>query len=213
MNRIAAADLGARLKAGDEDVLEELLRMHGPPVLALLRRRLAGRLTETDFEDVLATALFRLWTHRERFDAEKASLRVWFFRIAENVARDVLKHGWHKARQLERPISSDVLDSVEQALAAGGAEPDARLEQDARRPSAAAGVLSVTAELLHELLGLLPEIQRRIVLADARSRDGTAASHDLALELGIPAATIRVYRRRALQRLRLEFQRRGVTGS
>ena len=94
-------DLGARLRAGDDDVLEMILKTHGPPIVALLRQRFSGPLTATDLEDVLAAALFRMWQHRLRFDPERASLRVWFFRIAENVARDVFKHGWHKARQLE----------------------------------------------------------------------------------------------------------------
>ena len=55
-------------------------------------------------------------------------------------------------------------------------------------------------------LALLPEKQRRIVLADAESRDGLVASHDLAKELGIPQSTVRVYRRRALERLRREIE-------
>lgn len=99
-----APDLGARLRAGDEDVLADILHAHGPPITALLKVRLSWQLTTVDLEDVLATALFRLWQHRERFDASKASLRVWLFRIAENIARDVFKHGWHKARQLERIV-------------------------------------------------------------------------------------------------------------
>ena len=67
----------------------------------------------------------------------------------------------------------------------------------------------IPSEQLRELLALLPENQRRIVLADADSRDGVVASHDLAKELGIPPSTVRVYRRRALERLRREIQQRG----
>lgn len=202
MNRSEADDLGARLQAGDESVLEELLRAHGPPVLALLRRRVNGTLTEADFEDVLAAALFRLWTHRQRFDAAKASLRAWFFRIAENVARDVLKHGWQKARQLERTIDFELVETAESRESTSSTD-------DGSRATESTSVLHLTNELLHELLALLPDLQRRIVLADAQSREGTAASQQLAAELGIPASTVRVYRQRALQRLRLEFQRRG----
>lgn len=197
----APPDLGARLKAGDEDVLEIILRTHGPPILALLRQRFIGPLTATDFEDVLAAALFRIWQHRARFDPSQASLRVWFFRIAENIARDVLKHGWHKARQLELSTESQLLAEV----------------VDRRRPNGKSGfdpndgelpTLRVPLELLRELLSQLPENQRRIVLADADSRDGVVASHDLANELGIPPSTVRVYRRRALERLRREIEER-----
>ncbi|MEK6260893.1 MAG: sigma-70 family RNA polymerase sigma factor [Planctomycetota bacterium] len=192
-------DLGARLRAGDEDVLEVILRTHGPPILTLLGQRFVGPLTATDFEDVLAAALFRIWQHRARFDSTRSSLRVWFFRIAENIARDVLRHGWHKARQLE--MSTEPMRLAEVV--------------DRRRPNGESGVgvddghsptLRVPPAQLRELLALLPENQRRIVLADAESRDGVVASHDLAKELGIPQSTVRVYRRRALERLRREIE-------
>lgn len=199
--RNSLPNLGTRLRAGDEDVLEVILRTHGPPILALLRQRFIGPLTATDFEDVLAAALFRIWQHRARFDPTQASLRVWFFRIAENLARDVLKHGWHKARQLELSTEPLLLaEAVDRRRPNGESDVDVL---DVELP-----VLRVPPELLRELLALLPENQRRIVLADADSRDGVVASHDLASELGIPPSTVRVYRRRALERLRREIEQR-----
>ncbi len=199
----SSPDLGTRLRAGDEDVLEVILRTHGPPILTLLRQRFVGPLTSTDLEDVLAAALFRMWQHRARFDPTLASLRVWFFRIAENMARDVLKHGWHKARQLElstEPIQ--LAEVIDRRLLQG--ESDVCGEDDP------AWAQRIPSEQLRELLALLPENQRRIVLADADSRDGVVASHDLAKELGIPPSTVRVYRRRALERLRREIEERGI---
>lgn len=196
----SSPDLGARLRAGEEAVLEVILRTHGPPILALLKQRFAGRLTATDFEDVLAAALFRMWQHRARFDPTLASLRVWFFRIAENLARDVLKHGWHKARQLETSTAPQLLAEAVDRRPNGESNSAA---DDGELPT-----LRVPSELLRELLALLPENQRRIVLADADSRDGVVASHDLASELGIPPGTVRVYRRRALERLRREIEER-----
>lgn len=203
MNSRLSTDLGERLLAGDESVLDAILHMHGPPVLALLRQRYGGPLTATDFEDVLATALFRVWQHRARFDPQKASLRVWLFRIAENLARDVLKHGWQKSRQLELSTEpARLAETVDRRSPATQDETDC----DAARPIDAV----VSTELMREVLALLPDKQRRIVLADADSRDGTVASHQLARELGIPPGTVRVYRRRALERLRREMELRGV---
>ena len=199
----SAPDLGARLRAGEEAVLEVILRTHGPPVLTLLRQKFVGRLTATDFEDVLAAALFRIWQHRVRFDPALSSLRVWFFRIAENVARDVLKHGWQKARQLELSTEplwlAEVIDWRQSDVETNG---DSNHGADREHLP----TLRVPPEQLRELLALLPEKQRRIVLADAESRDGLVASHDLAKELGIPQSTVRVYRRRALERLRREIE-------
>ncbi|MFM9965743.1 MAG: RNA polymerase sigma factor [Planctomycetaceae bacterium] len=193
----SSSDLGTRLRAGEEEVLELILRVHGPPILALLRQRFVGPLTATDFEDVLAAALFRMWQHRARFDPARASLRVWFFRIAENLARDVLKQGWHKARQRESSLApAQLAEAIDRRPSNGDADVG-------HSPT-----LRVPSEQLRELLALLPENQRRIVLADADSRDGLVASHDLAKELGIPPATVRVYRRRALERLRREIEQR-----
>lgn len=202
MTSSSATDLGERLLAGDEQVLDAILQTHGPPVLALLRQRLGGPLTPTDFEDVLATALFRVWQHRTRFDPGRASLRVWLFRIAENLARDVLKHGWQKARQLERSTDPARLAESVDARSLGAGEDWTSAPRT--RPA-------MSAELMRELLALLPEAQRRIVLADADSREGTVASDQLGRELGIPPGTVRVYRRRALERLRREMEARGFS--
>jgi RNA polymerase sigma factor (sigma-70 family) len=196
-------DLGAQLRSGDEAALEVILRTHGPPILALLKQRFVGRLTASDLEDVLAAALFRIWQHRTRFDPKLASLRVWFFRIAENMARDVLKHGWQKSRQLELSLEPTLL-----AMAMDRDSTGADVDVDSENGSS---TLRIPLEELRELLALLPDNQRRIVLADAESPDGVVASQNLARELGIPASTVRVYRRRALERLRREIEQRELS--
>lgn len=210
---ISQPDIGQRLISGDEAALEAVLRAHGPPVKALLRRKFFGPLTESDFEDVLAVALYRMWQYRTRYDSSRASLRVWFYRIAENVARDVLRHGWQKARQLEvafEPLAlSAVVDHRTPSHAAdtnaspGQSTSNTDSEDDEKFDNRPIG------EDLLEVLKLLPEAQRKILLADAESTDGKVASQDLASELGIPASTIRVYRRRALEKVRSEMDRRG----
>lgn len=207
------SDIGQRLISGDEYALEAALRAHGPQVKALLRRKFFGPLTDTDFEDILAVALYRMWQYRTRFDASRASLRVWFFRIAENVTRDVLRHGWQKARQLEVVFEPLALSAVidhrggkspsEEGLREDSCIGQAEGEEGTPRSSRPIG------DDLIEVLNLLPETQRRILLADAQSSDGKVASQSLASELGIPASTIRVYRRRALEKVRCEMDRRG----
>ena len=179
-------ELERRLRADDELVLADILRAHGPPVRALLQRRFSS-FNEADLEDVLAVALFRVWQARDRFDPLKASLRVWFFHIAENAARDVFRVGWHKARHLEIGLEPQAL-----AEAALFRHVDWTVPEEARIDSSA----------LLDALSQLPEAQRRIVLADAQSRDGLVPSEELSAELGIPTGTVRVYRKRALERLK-----------
>jgi RNA polymerase sigma factor (sigma-70 family) len=207
-------DIGQRLISGDEDALEAALREHGPPVKALLKRKFFGPLTESDFEDVLAVALFRMWQYRARYDSSRASLQVWFYRIAENVARDVLRHGWQKARQLEvafepRALSAVVDHRTTSSSADTSTSPTRPTNESDSNDDGKMLDQRLISDDLFEVLKLLPETQRKILLADAESTDGKVASQDLASELGIPAATIRVYRRRALEKVRSEMDRRG----
>jgi len=184
-------EMTAKLLRGDERVLEEILRSVGPAVRALLTQKYRGSQTREDIEDVLAIALFRLWRGRHLYRSDKASLQVWFYRIADNVVKDVLRSGWHKARQLEvylpDPPEDNAPPPAAEADPGGG-----RQVQD-----------------LREVIAALPDVQRRIVWADAQARDTVVSSAALARELGLPASTIRVYRKRALDSIRVEMRRRG----
>ena len=197
------ADFAQRLLDDDEQVLEDILRVFGPMVLAVVSRRYREVLREADIEDVMSIGLFRLWKHRHRFDHRKASLKVWYFRIVENAARDVLKHGWHKARLLE--VSSDVaLTGTADPSSNGHGEPVVT------HPAVSDNHDPTPLQLdLRDIVAELPDSQRTIILADAASKDGIASSQHLSEELNIPPSTVRVYRKRALDRIRKELAARG----
>lgn len=189
----SSQEMAARLLRGEEMVLAEILRVLGPAVRALLAQKYRGSQTPEDLEDVLAVALFRLWRGRQLYQPAKASLQVWFYRIADNVVKDVLRSGWHKARQLEMYVPDPPEPDLEAAYAPTGNDPSRdRQIQD-----------------LRDIVGSLPDTQRRIVWADAQARDAVVSSAALAKELGLPASTIRVYRKRALDTIRVEMRRRG----
>ena len=177
-------DLADRLQADDPDAIQQLLRQYGGAVLHVLTQRYTGILPASDLEDVVSIGLFRVWQHRHRFDSSKASLRSWFFRICENAARDVLKHGWHKARTLE--ISSESVTEPQQPTSSKPADHPA----------------SKQWQQLKAAIDELPETQRRIVLADAAAKDDVACSTWLAGELGITPGAVRVNRKRAMDKLR-----------
>lgn len=181
--------LAQRLIDGDESVLRDILRQLAPAIGGALRQRYCGVLNDSDVEDVLAMGVFRMWSSRDRFDPSRGSLRVWFFRIADNAARDILKHGWHKSRAMEAVFEPQHLSSL----------PDSR--NNGHQPVNGEANREVILQL-REILNSLPEAQRQIILADAQSRDGKASATDLSTELGIPASTVRVYRKRALERIR-----------
>ena len=95
------SEILARLLQDDESAIQDLVRAYGPAICSALGQKYKACQSLEDLEDVLAIALFRLWRNRHRFDSTKASLRTWFFCIAENVIKDVLRSGWHKARSRE----------------------------------------------------------------------------------------------------------------
>lgn len=208
-------DLARRLQANDQLVLDELLRIFGNTVLALLRRQFRGVLREEDFEDVVSIGLFRVWVNRQRFDELQASLQVWFYRICENAARDVLKLGWQKARSLEVPSELAMAHVNSPAdFDPAWSSPNPASETvacHAARPSVPEP--SAVHLDLKEILAELPQVQRVILLADAAARDAIACSQRLGDELGIPASTVRVYRKRALDRVRREMTSKGYNSA
>src|SRR6266481_28394 len=91
--------LALALLEDDEDALAEILRCFAPAIIETLHASFTRRLRllrYEDIEDVVSIALRRLWDARADYDDTKQSLRVWFYCIAENAAKDVLKHAWHK---------------------------------------------------------------------------------------------------------------------
>jgi len=189
-------DLAQRLLRDDEQVLEDVLRAFGPSILAVLGNRYRDVLRTQDIEDVLSIGLFRMWTNRAKFDADKASLKVWLFRIVENAARDVLRHGWHKARLME--VTGELA-----LIGAAAPQPKPSSDEEKQSPPSALQME------LREIVAGLSEVQRYIVMADAATRDATACSRTLGDELNMPAATVRVYRKRALDKIKRELRSRG----
>lgn len=195
MPSVEQVEFSQRLKDNDEQVLEDILRQVGPGVRAVLLKKYYGVLGEADLEDALSLGLYRLWKSRARFDETKSSLRVWFFRIVENAARDILRIGWHKAKALEVNGHALGLDAF--------AQPEPDQPPDVEKPPTALQMA------LREVLASLSEAQRTIVMADAASRDGTANNQWLSEELGLAPSSVRVYRRRALEKIRKELRSRG----
>lgn len=192
--------LAMALLDDDESALEEILRLYGPDIAEILHKKFTlhrGVLTYEDIEDVIVIALRRLWDARKSYDDKKQSLRVWFYCIAENVAKDVKKLGWHKASKLERHPGKDWLED----------NPKCAVPE----PAEAADEKEESKEMrdLRTVVNKLPDVQRRIVLADSVSRDDVASSADLAADLGIPVAYVKVYRQRAMATIRKEMRKLG----
>ncbi|MGK0189437.1 MAG: RNA polymerase sigma factor (sigma-70 family) [Verrucomicrobiales bacterium] len=192
-----ASDAEVRREAAlDECALELMLREYGGMVKGTLMQRYTTAFGAADVDDVMAIAVERVWRNRDKFDPKKGGLKAWFFRIADNVARDVLRVGWYKARKLEVIVAQGALDG----MAVKELTP-----QSADAGESGSQQKEISRQLLLEVLGKLPEAQRRILWADALSPSGPVPTVDLARELNLSRGTVRVYRTKALARLRKEL--------
>ncbi len=194
--------LAMALLDDDESVLGEILRLYAPNIIESLYLRLSKRmgvLRYEDIEDAVSVALEKLWNARFTYDDGKQSIRVWHYCIAEHVAMDVLKHGWYKARNLEENVGQDRLEEKPDGVSTSSPVPKTAESRKA----------SKEASDLEAVLNTLPDDHRRIVMADATCRDDKASNEFLADELGIPAAHVRVYRKRAYATIRKEMRKLG----
>ena len=125
-----------------------------------------------------------------QYDESKGSLRVWFYKIAHNAARDILRgEKRHEAIPLE-------FDPPQPA------EVDAQ-EDDHDHPEQQKLSLD-----LREAVASLPRLQKAIIEADLAS-GGTADSQRLAQALGSTVNSIYVSRSQAISKLREDMRRRG----
>jgi RNA polymerase sigma factor (sigma-70 family) len=178
-----------RFRAGDETVLEDLLRILVPPIRVRLRRKFSGELDYHDIEDVIIVGFRKLWGARSTYDPAK-SLEAFFYAIAYHEAVDTLRRKTLRARVRLVPFG----DLVEYSDTSPPANPDGEADSDATRPKLITDV--------DTCLKLLTEKERKILLADAHSRDGVANSQMLARELDMSESGVRVSRMRGLDKLR-----------
>jgi RNA polymerase sigma-70 factor (ECF subfamily) len=150
---------------------------HGGELFAVAVRSLGDRERAAD---AVQETFVRAWRARERFDPTIASLRTWLHAINRNVVIDQLR------ASAVRPRLAAV-DGV-------------RLERSA--PPTAPDESIVDRELLAAAIRVLPEDQRRAILA-VHYEGHTAADH--ARSIGVPAGTVRSWVHRGLCTLRTEL--------
>lgn len=172
-------EMAAALRAGDESVLADILRTKGAMVEQALRGRFPT-LDAADFEEVLSTALMRLWTRRSRYDPNKSAIGTWFYVIARNVAVDFLR-----AERGEKAAAMAPASSEERRVSKAG------------------------YEAICEILSGFEEVERQIVLAYVHWGPQQEWDEALSRELGTSPGNIRTKRSRLMKRIRQELAERG----
>jgi RNA polymerase sigma factor (sigma-70 family) len=145
-------------------------------------------LSQTEIEDVLSTATFKVWRGADLYDADKGTLRAWFFRIAHNAGQEVLRD-----RQRRRwETRGDAIEHVEHVVEIPSTPPRAFLAT------------------LRECIQKLPKMQRQIIEADLKCGE-VADAGDLAKTLRTTKNSVYASRSIARKTLKRALLERGYS--
>lgn len=176
----------------DQDIVELIRQGRRDGAFEELRHRYEGKVyrlccallrDRVQAEDAAQESLIRVWKALERYD-ERASLSSWIYAIARNRCLTALE----RRRRLDS--WQEPGEASEAALAAAAVEP-----RDGR------------AEQLRELVELLPERVRRVLLLYYYEERSVG---EVALMLGCPEGTVKTALFRARAALAEMLNRRGL---
>lgn len=183
------AQIVAMLRAETEEGARLLLQVHGPRVKWLLRERFGDILPEPDLAAALNEGAFKVFRGIGTFDPAKGTLGAWFWQIAANAARNLLRG---EIRHAHRDLKHDPGE---------WGRPPASLDVDDPGPEPMLADLRAAIEAL-------PDLQRKIIRADLASGDVASAAW-LAQRYGTTPASIYVSRAKAHENLRKALLERG----
>lgn len=166
----------------DEEGLRAAHRAHAGELFRFALRRLGDRGAA---EDVVQEVFLRAWRAADRYDGQKASLRVWLFAIARNL---VIDHARRLAVRPAQPVAAEKLVAL-----AGG---DEGFDE-----------ATMTAWTVEEALRRLSE-EHRVALVETYLRGRPYA--EVSAELGVPVGTLRTRVFYGLKALRVALDEMGV---
>jgi DNA-directed RNA polymerase specialized sigma24 family protein len=143
-------------------------------------------LTESEVDEVLSTAAFNTWRSAHHYDAERGSLAAWFFVVATNAGRAILRQ--RSRRSLEvAGIDVDRVPGPQEVV-----------------PMPPSALVAAVRECISQL----PRQQRSIIEADLRAGQ-VADAGQLARELGTTKNAVYASRSAARKTLREALVARG----
>jgi RNA polymerase sigma-70 factor (ECF subfamily) len=132
----AEKELLRRIKGGDEEAFEELVKRFQGQVFNTIYRFRGGEPWEA--EDLAQEVFLRVWRSIKGFK-EKSSLSTWLYRIVINVCLN------HRAKMKKRPYGTD---DEEKVSAPSASRPDVQWEK------------KIKGEILSRAILTLPETQK-----------------------------------------------------
>lgn len=177
------AEIGRRLRAGDEAALGEVYDQYASFVYGLALRVIGE---QRGAEDVSQEVFVYLWERPEVFDPERGALRTWLGTLAHRRSVDYVRREEARRRRSEREAACRVtVPDVEELATA-----------------------LVTAERVRAALGVLPPEQREAI---ELAYFGGRTYREVAAELAEPEGTVKSRIRIGLGRLRANLAERGVS--
>ena len=146
---LAEADLIARLKIGDEDAFNELVKAYADPVFKLAFRLLSRNREEA--EDVTQEVFLKAFRKIKQFRGDSA-LRTWLFRITSNCVTNRLKYRMRLKRRETLLQNVPDPDDLPEPGSIGASDPAQEYEKKER------------LRRIEEAVQALPEDLRRVVV-------------------------------------------------
>ena len=184
------SDIALMMREGAPEGARWLLQKYGGQVKAGLRCEFRHILADPEIDEALNTGALKTFRAARQYDESRGSLRGWFYKIARNAARDILRG---EQRHQAVPLEFD---------------PPSHVEVEAQEDEHGPPEHNKLSHDLKEAVAALPPLQRAIIEADLAS-GGTADAKRLAQAHGTTVNTIYVSRSHAMRKLREEMQRRG----
>lgn len=176
---MAEHTLAERLKARDQQAMQELLAEYGSLIKSVVYRYL-GSLTQCR-EECINDVLWKIWQNIERYDPERSSLRVWIAAICRYHAIDF------RRRAAARPETCSIEDLQEQGIQLSAPE------------------TQVFSEETEAILAGLSDADRALLIS--LYAEGESAG-ELARQLGISESGVYKRAERAAARVRKQYPKK-----
>jgi len=102
---------------GDREAFGRLVARHVDRCVAIAQRSLGGRLAEA--EDVAQDAMMRLWRHAPRWEAGRAQVSTWLYRVVVNLCIDHARKHKRYGGEVPEDTVDDRPDAFDGLAAAG----------------------------------------------------------------------------------------------
>lgn len=168
-----------------KESLAEAFRRHGGPAFRLAERLLRD---EQRAQDVVQEVFLLLWTHPERFDPDRGSLRSWVLMKSHGRAVDLVRAESTRRRREEQDLVETAMHSYD-------------LEREV--------VDLVEAERVQHAVEALPQSERSAITL---AYFGGHSYRDVAVMLGEPEGTVKSRIRSGLKTMRLHLRDLGSPG-